>query len=36
MNDPIADKTLEMWIGAQVKALRRSLGMTMADLSKAT
>ncbi len=36
MSEPIADKTLEMWIGAQVKALRRSLGMTMADLSKAT
>tara|TARA_R110000787_G_scaffold63679_9_gene143804 strand:- start:4457 stop:5044 length:588 start_codon:yes stop_codon:yes gene_type:complete len=36
MSEPIADKTLEMWIGAQVKTLRRSLGMTMADLSKAT
>ena len=32
----LADKTLEVWIGAQVKALRTTLGMTMSDLSKAT
>lgn len=29
------DKTLEVWIGAQVKALRTALGMTMSELSKA-
>lgn len=31
-----SDKTLEVWIGAQVKALRTTLGMTMSELSKAT
>ena len=36
MTDPVTDKTLEVWIGAQVKALRTALGMTMADLSRAT
>lgn len=36
MADATTDKTLESWIGAQVKSLRTSLGMTMSDLSKAT
>ena len=31
-----SEKTLEVWIGTQVKSLRTALGMTMADLSKAT
>ena len=36
MVDVNTDKTLEVWIGAQVKALRTALGMTMAELSRAT
>lgn len=36
MAEPTTDKTLEVWIGTQVKSLRTALGMTMADLSKAT
>lgn len=36
MTDQGAEKTLEVWIGAQVKSLRSALGMTMAELSKAT
>ena len=36
MTDQASEKTLEVWIGAQVKSLRSALGMTMAELSKAT
>lgn len=36
MAEQHTDKTLEVWIGSQVKALRTTLGMTMSELSKAT
>lgn len=36
MTEQNIEKTLEVWIGSQVKILRTALGMTMADLSKAT
>jgi len=36
MGEQSTDKTLEAWIGAQVRELRSSLGITMSDLSKST
>lgn len=36
MTDQNIEKTLEVWIGSQVKTLRTALGMTMAELSKGT
>lgn len=36
MTEQNIEKTLEVWIGSQVKTLRTALGMTMAELSKGT